>query len=204
MRTAARLLQRVLAGIGALYLIVTFTPLDNWWTNRLCGPIGDPKGDVLILLGAEAFPDAIGYESYLRAVYGVRVWRQGGFRQIFISGGRGPNGMPVSVPMRDFMVAEGVPASVITVETVSTSTHENALYTKQALGNTPGRMVLLTSDYHTFRAWHAFRKVGLDVEECSFPDYYKQIGMRSMRWGAFLGLCRETTAIAYYWVRGWI
>jgi len=75
---------------------------------------------------------------------------------------------------------------------------------KQALRNTPGRLVLLTSDFHTFRAWHAFRKVGLDVEECSFPNHYKQIGVKSMRWGVFLNLCRETTAIGYYWVRGWI
>ena len=204
MRTAAKLLQRVLTGIGALYIIATFTPIDGWWTNLLCGPIIDPKGDVLIVLGAEAFPDLIGYESYLRAVYGVRVWRQGGFRQIFISGGRGTNGMPAALPMRDFMIAAGVPASVITVETASTSTHENALFTKQALRNLPGRLVLLTSDYHTFRAWHAFRKAGLDVEECSFPDLYKQIGVKSTRWGVFVVLARETAAIAYYWARGWI
>ena len=204
MRTAAKLLQHFLTGIGALYVIVTFTPLDNWWTNRLCGPIDDPKGDVLILLGAETFPDAMGYETYMRAVYGVRVWREGGFRQVFISGGRGPDGTPVSVPMRDYMIASGVPASAVTVETMSTSTHENALFTKQALQNTPGRLVLLTSDYHTFRAWHAFRKAGLNVQECSFPDLYKLISRRSNRWGVFLGLCRETTAIAYYWARGWI
>src|SRR5260370_4994876 len=81
MRTVAKLLQRVLAGIGALYVIVTITPLDGWWTNLLCGPTNDPKGDVLIVVGAEAFPDAMGYESFLRAVYGVRVWREGGFRR---------------------------------------------------------------------------------------------------------------------------
>src|SRR5260370_9924879 len=195
MRTVAKLLQRVLAGIGALYVIVTITPFDGWWTNLLCGPINDPKGDVLIVLGAEAFPDAMGYESFLRAVYGVRVWREGGFRQIFISGGRGPNGTPVSLLMREFMIGEGVPASVITVETASTSTHENALYTKQALRNTPGRLVLLTSDYHTCRAWHAFRKAGLDVEECSFPDVYQLISRKSNHWPIFISLCRETPSI---------
>ncbi len=185
-------------------MIVTFTPLDNWLTNRLCGPIDNPAGDVLILLGAEAFPDMIGYESYLRAVYGVRVWRQGKFQRIFISGGAGPNGMPASLPMRDFMIANGVPASVITVETASKSTHENALFTQRALENTPGKMVLLTSDFHTFRAWHAFRKAGMNVESCSFPDVYKQIGPRWMRWSVFLILGREVAAIGYYWVRGWI
>ena len=204
MRTAAKLLQYLLTTIGALYGIVTFTPIDRWWTNLLTGPILDPKGDVLIVLGAEAFPDMIGYESYLRAVYAVRFWREGAFRRIFISGGPGPNGTPVSLPMRDFMVAEGVPASAIAVETASMNTHENALYVKQALQSTSGRLVLLTSDFHTFRAWRAFRKAGLNVESCSFPDVYKQVGSVWNRWSVFINLCRETAAIGYYRARGWI
>ena len=199
-----RLIRNLQAAIGGLFVVVTLSPIDVWWTNVLTGPIIDPKGDVLIVLGAEAFPDAIGYESYLRALYGVRVWRQGGFRQIFISGGRGPNGMPAALPMRDFMIAQGVPSAVITVETNSLSTHENALYTREALRNNPGHMVLLTSDFHTFRAWHAFRKAGLDVESCSFPDLYKQVGVKANRWCMFLTLWRETLAIGYYWMRGWI
>src|ERR1700730_17949090 len=113
-------LRRILAAIGALYILVTVTPIDRWWTNLLTGPIYDPKGDVLILLGADAFPDVMGYGSYLRAVCGVRVWRSGGVRQVFISGGRGAGGVP-SALMRDFMVAEGVPQSAITIETASVS-----------------------------------------------------------------------------------
>ncbi len=85
-----RLLRRVLAAIGALYLIATLTPLDRWWTNLLTGPVYDPKGDVLIVLGGDAFPDAMGYASYLRALYAVRYWRDGGYRQIVVSGGPSP------------------------------------------------------------------------------------------------------------------
>ena len=110
----------------------------------------------------------------------------------------------MSLPMRDFMIAHGVPASVITVETTSKSTRENALFTKQALQNTPGRLVLLTSDFHTFRAYRAFRKAGLGVESWSFPDNYKQASVWSSRWSVFINLCRETTKIAYYRARGWI
>lgn len=199
-----RVLRNILAAIGAVYMLATFTPLDGWWTHLLTGPIDDPKGDVLIVLGAEAFPDMIGHESYIRAVYGVRVWRRGSFRRIVISGGPGGAGIPVSLPMRDFMIAAGVPASAITVETQSRSTHENAVRTKELLDHETGRMVLLTSDYHTFRAWHAFRKAGLKVESCSFPDAYKQIAGLSNRWSVFLTLLHETVGIGYYWARGWI
>lgn len=195
---------RLLAAIGAVFVVVTFSPIDNWWTNLLTGPIISPKGDVLIVLGAEAFPDIIGYESYLRAVYAVRVWRANGFRQVLISGGVGGNGAAPAVLMRDFLVSQGVPASAIVIETASRSTHENALYSKPILESMPGKKVLLTSDYHTFRARRCFRKAGIDAESCSFPDVYKQVGHPAARWGVFLGLCGETTKIAYYYVRGWI
>jgi uncharacterized SAM-binding protein YcdF (DUF218 family) len=199
-----KLLRRVLATIGALFLIATCTPIDRWWTNLLSGPTYDPKGDILIVLSADAFPDALGYGSYLRALYAVRYWRDGGYRQIFVSGGPSPGGPPIAAQMRDFMVAEGVPASVITVEINSSSTHENALFTSQTLRNMPGRKVLLTSDYHSFRAYRAFRKAGLDVVSSSLPDNYKLILNWRHRWTVFLGLCQETIKIAYYFARGWI
>jgi uncharacterized SAM-binding protein YcdF (DUF218 family) len=199
-----KLLRRALAAIGGLYLIVTLTPLDGWWTNLLSGPTYDPKGDILIVLSGDALPDALGHGSYLRALYAVRYWRSGGYRQIFVSGGPSPDGPPIATQMRDFMVAEGVPAAAITVETASGSTRENALYTLQALRGVQGRKVLLTSDYHSFRAYRAFRKAGLDVVSSSLPDNYKQIDNWWNRWDVFIGLCRETIKVGYYFVRGWI
>src|SRR5258708_26855706 len=101
-----RVLRRVLAAIGALYLIATLTPIDRWWTNLLTGPVYDPKGDVLIVLGGDAFPDAMGYASYLRALYTVRYWRDGGYRQIVASGGPILAGPPIGTQRRDFMVRQ--------------------------------------------------------------------------------------------------
>ncbi len=199
-----KLLRGALMSIGALYLIVTFTPLDNCWIAALSGPMCDPHGDVLVLLSAEALGDAIGYDSYWRAVYGVRAWRSDGFHEVFICGGPGANGMPASVPMREFMIGEGVPAAAIQIDAASHSTRENALNAAAALRNVAGKKVLLTSDFHTFRASRAFRKAGLKVESCSFPDFYKQASPRLNRWSVFMGLCQETTKIAYYYARGWI
>jgi uncharacterized SAM-binding protein YcdF (DUF218 family) len=202
--TLLKALRRVLTGIGALYLIVTLTPIDRWWTNLLTGPTYDPKGDILIVLSGDALPDALAHGSYLRALYAVRYWRDGGYRQIFVSGGPSPGGPPIATQMRDFMVAQGVPAAAITVETASSTTRENALFTLQALRGVEGRKVLLTSDYHSFRAFRAFRKAGLDVASSSLPDNYKRIDNWWSRWDVFVGLCRETIKIVYYFVRGWI
>jgi uncharacterized SAM-binding protein YcdF (DUF218 family) len=145
-----KLLRRVLAAIGGLYLIVTLTPLDRWWTNLLSGPTYDPKGDILIVLSGDALPDALGHGSYLRALYAVRYWRGGGYRQIFVSGGPSPGGPPIATQMRDFMIAEGVPAAAVTVETASQSTRENAAHKRLSLlpglsrlpQGRPGRSIL--------------------------------------------------------------
>ena len=65
--------------------------------------------------------------------------------------------------MRDFLVSQGVPQDRVIVEDRSTSTRENARYTKELLSGMaagPAWPVLLTSDYHMFRAERVFRKTG--------------------------------------------
>jgi len=193
-----------LGSIGALYLLVTLTPIDRWWTNLLTGPTYDPKGDILIVLSGDSFGDVMGRETYLRTLYAVRYWRAGGYKQIFVSGGASaPGNVPIATLMREFLIGEGVPADAILSDTTSISTHENALHVFEALRNTPGRKVLLTSDYHTFRAWRAFRKAGLDVIPSSAPDIYKRVGFLRERWSAFIDLCVETGKVVYYKIRGW-
>jgi uncharacterized SAM-binding protein YcdF (DUF218 family) len=203
-RKAARWIVRVLAAIGFLFLAVTFTPVNFWWTNQLAGAWNDPVGRVLIVPGADAVQGSIGFSSYWRSVYAVRAWKQGGFQTVVVCGG-GENGQASTAEqMRDFVVAEGIPAAAVRVETVSGSTRENALKSKPLLDQLPGTKVLLTSDYHMFRAYRVFRKAGIDVTPSPFPDAIKQSMSRLNRWPVFLGLCMETGKIAYYFIRGWI
>jgi uncharacterized SAM-binding protein YcdF (DUF218 family) len=204
MRRAARFVVSLLAAIGLLYVVVSFTPINFWWTNYLAGAWNDPEGEVLVVLGGDALQDSIGFSSYLRSVYAVRAWKQGGLRTVVVCGG-GSSGQPSTAEqMRDFMVFEGIPAAAVIVETKSQSTRENAVQSKMLLDQLGGRKVLLTSDYHMFRAYRAFRKAGIDVQPRPFPDLIKLSTSWANRWGVFLGLCVETTKIAYYFLRGWI
>jgi uncharacterized SAM-binding protein YcdF (DUF218 family) len=203
MRKAGRYAMRVLAAIGFLYVLVSATPIDRWWIRFLAGPWNDPKGDVLIVLGADSVKDVIGAGSYWRSVYAVRVWRDGGFREVIVCGGPS-GGEAISERMRDFMVSQGVPAAVIRVETGSRSTRENALLSKALIEATPGRKILLTSDYHMFRAYRVFRKAGIIVEPRPIPDALKQIDYWEIRWSVFVNLCVETVKTGYYFAHGWI
>src|ERR1700682_692908 len=112
-----RYVVRALASLGLLFVIVTVTPVLGWWSNALAGTWTEARGDVLIVLGSEAQPDGIiGESSYLRAVYVVRAWRQGGFREVVVSGGA-QGSVTVAELMRDFMACSGIPVDKIRVET---------------------------------------------------------------------------------------
>jgi len=201
----SRLLKAVLrlvTAAGLLLCLVTFTPLVPWWARKLAGPWNDPVGEVLIVLGGSGLEDGIlGLSSYWRSVYAIRANRVSPFNQIIVSGG---GVMHPALAMREFLVSEGVPVDRVTVEDHSTSTRENAVYVQQLLANTPGRKVLLTSDYHMFRAWRAFRKVGLEVQPRPFPDAIKRSGSLAQRWPIFLDLCTEEVKTAYYFFRRWM
>lgn len=202
-RRAWRAVVSVCAILGLLMLVITFTPLVSWWSDKMAGPWTDPKGDTLIVLAGSAGADnVIGYGTYLRCQYAVMAWREGSFRSILVSGGG--EGRPQALEMKDFLVASGVPANAIQVETQAHSTRENALNCRRLLANDFGKKVLLTSDYHMFRAWRAFRKVGLDAIPRPFPDAGKRSSTWQGRWPAFLELVEESGKIAYYWARRWI
>lgn len=201
---AARLSVRLLALLGLVLILVTWAPIDNWWASVLEGQAYYPSGDVLIVLSGSRFEDsAMGWNSYLRSMYAARNFRSGGFKQIVVTGGA-PSGTPISIVMADWMRCHGVPAGNIQVETTSSTTRESAMYTRELLNGMPGRKVLLTSDYHMFRARRTFAKLGIQVFPQPIPDVKKRIGSRISRWSAFYELVLETGKVGYYWLRGWI
>lgn len=201
-RRIARGCLYLLACIGFIVLTVMATPLTFCWSTVLSGVWTEARGDVLIVLGGSVLSeDVIGQDTYLRSVYAVRAWREGGFRKILLSGG-GPG--PVSERMRDFLLAHGVPGEVILLETNSQSTRENALFTARMLGSTPGTKVLMTSDYHMYRAWRAFRKAGLDVLPRPIPDGRKRFSTWHKRMELAVDLTVESIKALGYAVKGWI
>ena len=196
--------MRLAAAIGFLWVAVTFTPLVFWWGTALAGPWNDPKGETLVVLaGSSMGSDIIGASTYWRCVYALLVYREGGVRQIIVSGG-GEGGRPVAEIMRDFLEGSGVPRGIVLVEPRARNTRESALFLQPMLQGPPGRVVLISSDYHMFRATRAFRKAGVDVLPRPIPDARKRAMSWNARWDAFQELVIETTKIGYYFLRGWI
>ena len=199
-----RVLVAVVAFLGVLLVIVTVTPLVSLWARALAGPWDDPRGKVLIVLGGSSTNNGvIGGNSYRRSAYAVFAYREGGVRQIIVTGG-GNTATAIAASMGAFMECQGVPAGIIALETQSRSTRENALYTVPLLSGSVGRPVLLTSDFHMFRARRVFEKLGINVRPRPIPDVLQRASTWKDRWPAFLDLISESFKIAYYYARGWI
>lgn len=203
-RTIKLALVRLLACLGCIVILVTFTPVDYYWTKLLGGRHYETSGSVLIVLSdSNIAGEFMGQGSYIRAVYAVRAYRTGNYRRIIISGGSKP-GTPVASLMRDYMVASNVPRELVTVEADSASTRDSAQNLRSLLLGLPSAATLLTSDYHMFRASRTFAKQGVRVLPQPIPDAEKRSTRWYLRWPVFVELLIETVKIGYYWGRGWI
>jgi uncharacterized SAM-binding protein YcdF (DUF218 family) len=202
----ARLIVRFCVCFTVTILFFTLTPFVPWLIGRLCGPITNPDGDILIVLTADTQPDGIiGRASYPRAVYAVKAWQTGHFRAVVVSGGyMDGNSRSLSSIVADYLAASGIPRDRIFIEDRSTSTRENALFTKQMIGSWPGRRVLLTSDLHMYRATRTFEKAGLPAVPRPFADVTAHWNRPFDRLPTTVSVLFELLKIAYYRVHGWI
>ena len=198
LRRMARAAERILAVFGLLILLVVATPLVSWWARLYAGPIDQPKGDVLIVLSAARDENGgISYSSYWRARQAVYAWQTGGFSRIVTSGGEGPG-------IQNYLLANGVPPSAMIAEWRSQSTRESGINVARLLENLPGKRVLLTSDFHMYRAIRVFRNVGVDAAPMAVPDVLHSTEHWPGRFGACWTMVLESTKIVDYKLRGWI
>lgn len=204
-RSLFRLLTAVLASLGALVVVLTFTPVVSWWASGLAGRWTDPCGDTLIVLsGAPSQEGVIAESTYWRSAYAVLVYRECGTQKIILTGGNKYGAPAVADSMANFVESQGVPPERIVLETRAISTRESALYTQPLLETRALPPVLLTSDFHMFRARRTFEKLGMTVQPRPIPDALKRATSWEGRWPAFLDLVSETVKIVYYYARGWI
>lgn len=201
-----RIFVRFCVAFTIVILIAQFSPLTPWYAGKLAEGWPTPSHGVLIVLTADEQSDGIiGTVSYWRAVYAVRAWNSGHFSAVVISGGyMDGNKISLAASVGRFLVAYGVPANKIFLEDRSTSTRENALFTKQMVASWPGQKVLLTSEFHMFRARRTFEAVGLHVIPYPFPHALKQWNNPVNHLPVAFGLAYETAKTVRYWTLGWV
>lgn len=155
----------------------------------------------------------LGSDTYERCQYAAWLQKKSGLPVLASGGGNqdDPDTPPYAMLMRDALVNEGVPKSMILSEERSRTTHENAVYSAQML-RTRGvsRIILVTDAYHMPRAEKSFRKQGLQVvpAACGFRTFDKLNSITLVPSWEALGfgedLLHESVGLAWYWLRGWL
>ena len=117
---------------------------DPFWREVLIVQTAIDPADAIVVLGGE---------SQGRPVDGARLYKQGLAPRVFVVG-TGDNERN-----RRALVREGVPEDLITCETASESTLENAMFVRPLLEKVGvHRAILVTSSYHTRRALAVFQQ----------------------------------------------
>lgn len=193
---------------GVMVLLITFTPVVRLTAEMLATDWYEGDGDVLVVLGGSMLiagtrPNAtLGYDSYLRSVYAGWYLRTYSFPLVVVSGGDG-----VAEAMAKFLVTSGVPESSILLESRSHTTYENAEYVKTLLEQhsvlaANSRIVILTSDYHSWRARRVFERCGVQVRVAPVPDVTKRSGSLAYRLAGFVTIATEFAKDLTYAVQG--
>lgn len=133
---------------------------------------------------------------------------------VIASGGRVPwlgKGPPEAAAMRKFLLALGVPAKAIVMETHSLSTHENAVDVKPILDHRSIHHILLvTSAWHMQRALATFHAAGINATPAPTDFDVRPEPNTLLRWlpdakalERSSQSIKEYVGLAYYRLRGW-
>ncbi|MGV3469887.1 YdcF family protein [Limnobacter sp.] len=132
-----------------------------------------PKVDAIVVLGGglegrydgvRALPDL--NDAGDRVWQGARLYKQGVASRIVLSGGQfeaDPRKEAEAPGMKMFMLDMGVPEEALVIESNSRTTFENALRTRELLGEDSSNIALVTSAFHMRRSLLWFEKAGFTV-----------------------------------------
>ena len=221
--------RRLLIAVVIGYALAAIYPIGHaatWLLTRGLRPFASSdvpsNRTAVVILGSGSFsardwdgktssvPDRSGAA---RIVEAARVYHLIKPEWVISSGGRvyadDPDA-PSGETMRDMLVALGVPASRILLETESRNTHDEAVIVRRMLESLPADdVVLVTVDLHMPRSLGAFRAQGIDA----IPAIARRPVARPPWNVSFLpsdsglmesnAVARELLGICYYALRGW-
>ena len=137
----------------------------------------DYTEDVVIVLGAGVNGTMVSRPLAHRLNTTTDYWFENPDSMIIVTGGLGNRAIITEAEaMANFLIWRGVPEDRILLEDLSTSTYENLVFAKEiAYEHFPEgfRAVLVTNDFHIYRAVRTAREVGIEVNSLgAYTDWY--------------------------------
>lgn len=135
-----------------------------------------PGADSVIVLGARVFGSRVPPLLASRLRHGQSIFQseldRGGDAVLVCSGGQGPGeDVAEGVAMADYLTDAGTPSALIRQETLSRTTQENLILSLKMLRaeGRGDRVVVVTNDFHAFRAAIITRELGLRAQVVGAP-----------------------------------
>src|SRR5215471_53650 len=215
-----------LLALGVLGLFLMSSPPVGWLFLRVLeGPYPRRQfpaedAEAIVVLASDVYPPSppvptprLGNDTSERTLYAAWLYKNSRQLPILASGGTSqPASPPYAMVMRDALLKEGVPVSMIWSEEESHSTYQNALYSARLLKKKGiHRIALVTEAYHMLRAEKSFRKQGLEVvpAACGYRAYGSQIyaheflpNWEPIAWNE--DSLHEFVGLVWYRMHGWV
>lgn len=130
------------------------------------------RADAIVVLGASVLPSGQpALTLRARTLHAVALYQKGLAKKIICTGGVGDYPPSEARAAADLARKKGVPQRDLVLEDKSTSTYENALYTRRICQKRGWKSVIVVSDgYHLWRAHYLFRRAGLQAWPSPAPD----------------------------------
>jgi len=201
------MIRKVFVVIIAVFVIL-YLPFTQYKLTKFLdtGERLSPTKVIVVLGGGLRSDGSAGISTRERVNYGIILFKQGLGRCFIFTGGDKASGHVEAEEMYKLALKRGIPPKAIIREAQSSSTYENAVYTKKILLNygIDDRVILVTSPYHMRRALYCFKKEGVKVlpapvKNSEIYTYGFYQNLRNMRL-----LLHEYLALVYYRLRGYI
>ncbi len=202
-----RLTGLVVAALGALWLLVAFTPLTSWLADGLVRRDPPSAADAVFVHASSIYPSGeLSSTAMSRVLHGVELVAEHQAPALVLSDLKSPYPSYAGAT-KALMENLGIVAEVQTVGG-STNTRDEALSLARLCNERSWKhVIVVTSPYHTRRACAAVEHEGLSVvcspsAETGFD--VKGLARSDSRRRAFTAALHERIGLFLYWWRGWL
>lgn len=151
--------------LGFFSFLLTFLLVEivisTAWSKKL------PEGqevDCILVLGAGLQGDSISLRLKARLDKMLEYAKRFPNLPIIVSGGQGPDELrSEAAAMQEYLVIQGLATARILLEDKSTSTQENLRFSKELFPKANAAILIITSDYHLYRALMLARLMGYEA-----------------------------------------
>lgn len=151
--------------------------LTGKWIANGQKPVANGKNAYAIILGAKVNGETPSLSLRYRLDAALAYANEYPHVQFVLSGGQGPGEhISEAEAMKNYLLENGIDGARLLVESASTSTYENILYSQEMLPSSLKTVTIITSDYHLERSKRIARSLNLqaDVVAAKTPKVVEQ------------------------------